>query len=116
MLQSVLLDLLTDADAVAAVSEARRLYYARQRHVVREMVSLGVPVRAGDGINLWVPVADEDAALALLAAHGVLVARGAPFASGPSGAASLAHVRATVGLVRGDFEDVARLLAAAARA
>lgn len=40
---------------------------------------------AGDGIDLWLAVASERAAIVHLAAAGVRVAPGGPFWSGPAG-------------------------------
>ncbi|MEA9985540.1 hypothetical protein D4765_11405 [Subtercola vilae] len=72
-----------------------------------------------DGINLWMPVADERAAMVALAASGIRVAAGSSFRAGPSddGHSELGqqYVRITAGAVRGDVEEVAALLAAASR-
>jgi DNA-binding transcriptional MocR family regulator len=115
LLQEVLVELMTDGDAMGAVLEARRVYYARQRALTTALAAHGVHVQPGDGINLWVPVADEGAALVRLEAAGIRVAPGAPFVAGHPGPAGPAgHVRVTVGSLRGDFDQVARVLALAA--
>jgi hypothetical protein len=57
-------------------------------------------------------VADQQAAMVTLAAHGIAVAPGAPFR--PSPAASGDHVRLTVGLVRDGVDDLADILTSAA--
>jgi aspartate/methionine/tyrosine aminotransferase len=67
---------------------------------------------AGDGINLWMTVASQEAAVLRLAAHGIAVAPGAPFEAEPLGAD---HVRVTVGLVHDDVQHLATVLAEAAR-
>ncbi|MBB2924978.1 PLP-dependent aminotransferase family protein [Cellulomonas cellasea] len=116
LLQEVLVDLMTDGDAMGAVLDARRVYSARQRALTAALAEHGVHVQPGDGINLWLPVADEATALVRLEAAGIRVAPGSPFvartepADGPRGA----HVRVTVGVLRDDVEAVARALALAA--
>ncbi|MBO3087608.1 aminotransferase class I/II-fold pyridoxal phosphate-dependent enzyme [Cellulomonas dongxiuzhuiae] len=113
LLQHVLVDLLTDAQAVEAVAHARRIYHGRRRTLSAALARHGVQVPPGDGINMWVPVADERAALVRLEAAGVRVARGRPFFSDPARAHGF--VRVTVGVLRpDDVETVAAALAAAA--
>lgn len=114
MLQTILLDLLTDATSMDEVAEARRQYYARQRTLVEHLATHGVDVAAPDGVNLWLPVRDEQAAVLHLAALGLRVAAGSPFlAAGSTGS----FVRVTSGLVRPDEAgEVAAALAAAVTA
>jgi len=113
MLQVVLTDLLTDPVAIGAVTEARRVYYARQRALTDALRRHGLDQPTADGINLWMPVADERAAITRLEAVGIRVAPGAPFRSAGDGARP--RVRVTVGMVRTDFDEVGRELALAAR-
>src|SRR4051812_22659597 len=96
MLQGVLTDLLTDPVAIGDVSEARRVYYARQRALTDALRRHGLDQPAGDGINLWLPVSDERAAMTRLEAVGIRVAPGAPFRSAADGARP--RVRVTVGM------------------
>ena len=77
MVQTILLDLLTTSQSLDEVAEARRQYMARQRTLVGELEALGIPLAVPDGINMWLPVRDERAALLQLAASGIRVA-GAP--------------------------------------
>lgn len=115
LLQHVLADLLTDASAVAAVAHARRVYHGRQRALCTALARHGLTLPPGDGLNLWVPVRDEQAALGKLEAAGVRVARGRPFLAEP--ARSRGFVRVTAGVLRpDDVEHVAAALAEAARA
>jgi len=58
-----------------------------------------------------VPVHDESAAIVRLASQGVGVTPGTPFDVLPGEGG---HVRVTVGLVAGGYEDLAQVLAAAA--
>jgi len=113
LLQHVLADLLTDTQAVEAVAHARRVYHGRRRALSAALGRHGLHVPPGDGINLWVPVHDEQTALVRLEAAGVRVARGRPFFSDPP--TSRGFVRVTVGVLRGDdVETVAAALVAAA--
>ncbi|UFS57423.1 aminotransferase-like domain-containing protein [Subtercola endophyticus] len=142
MLQVILYELLTAPASVARVSEARETYHSRQAQLVAALARHGyvspfgsAAARAADGvpdgINLWMPVADERAAIVSLAASGIRVAAGTPFQArlgptrvddGPEGMLKVVApehpqaIRVTAGLVRGDFDEVAALLATAARA
>jgi DNA-binding transcriptional MocR family regulator len=114
MLQTILLDLLTTSQSLDEVAEARRQYMARQRTLVGQLGALGVPLAVPDGINLWLPVHGERAALLQLAASGIRVAGGTPFLAATDGQA---FVRVTSGLVSpDDAPKVAAALAAAAAA
>ncbi|WP_183092672.1 aminotransferase class I/II-fold pyridoxal phosphate-dependent enzyme [Nocardioides stalactiti] len=111
MVQTILLDLLTSSASLDEVSEARRQYMARQRTLVTALAAHGVDAAVPDGINLWLPVRDERAALVHLSASGIRVAGGTPFLA--DGEASF--LRVTSGLVSpDDAPDVAAALAAAA--
>ena len=123
MLQTILLDLLTDGASIDAVAEARRQYYTRQRALGDALRARGVPVAPADGINLWVPVLSERSALVQLAAAGIRVAAGTPFlaASDSADAANGSRsrpggdfVRVTVGVLRDGTDEVADALATAA--
>ena len=107
MVQTILYDLLTEARSMEEVSEARRQYFGRQRDLVARLAERGLDLSTPDGINLWLPVKDERAALLDLAAAGIRVAGGTPFF--PS-ATSTPHLRITSGLV--DPEHAAEVAAA----
>jgi DNA-binding transcriptional MocR family regulator len=111
VLQRVLLSLLTDPAAVADVDRARDEYTRRREALVAALISRGVQVASGDGLNLWVPVHDESAAIVRLASQGVGVTPGSPFDVLQGGGG---HVRVTVGLVAEGQEELAEILAAAA--
>jgi DNA-binding transcriptional MocR family regulator len=112
LLQAVLVDLLTDLASVAQVRRARAAYRERRLALLEALTVQGIEATADDGINLWMTVASQEAAVLSLAAHGIAVAPGTPFEVAPLGAD---HVRVTVGLVHHDFEHLAEVLAAAAR-
>lgn len=111
-IQAILHALLTDPVAVGEVETARAAYAARRSALRSELLAAGVDLPAGDGINAWLPVADERSALVQLAAAGIRVAPGAPFQLGDS---PTPHVRVTVGVVPVEnSRDVAQALASAA--
>jgi DNA-binding transcriptional MocR family regulator len=111
ILQAVLVDLLADPAACAQVAEARSAYARRRSLLLAALAARGVQATAADGINLWLTVENEQVAMLTLAAHGIAVAPGTPFAAGPPAGE---HVRVTVGLVRDGFDDLADILAEAA--
>ncbi|GLY00034.1 aminotransferase class I/II-fold pyridoxal phosphate-dependent enzyme [Actinoplanes sp. NBRC 101535] len=111
LLQGVLLDLLTDPSVAAQVSTAKEVYAARRAALLAALSERGVRATAGDGINMWVAVPDQQNAMVALAARGVAAAPGAPFCVTPLGED---HVRVTVGLVDDGYEDLADVLASAA--
>ncbi|HEU4421042.1 MAG TPA: aminotransferase class I/II-fold pyridoxal phosphate-dependent enzyme [Pilimelia sp.] len=113
VLQAVLADLLRDEATGRQIAAARTEYARRRRLLCRALAARGVAACAADGINLWLPVRDQQVALLALAAHGIAVAPGTPFEVSPLGGD---HVRVTVGLVRDGFEELAGVLAEAAGA
>lgn len=115
ILQRVLAHQLGDVDAVETVEEARRTYAARRAALVDALRHRGLELELGDGdgLNLWLPVADESAALMRLAAAGVIAAPGAPF-SGVR--CEQQHIRVSVGVLREHDDELAELLVRAAAA
>ncbi|GAB2762364.1 aminotransferase class I/II-fold pyridoxal phosphate-dependent enzyme [Terrabacter koreensis] len=113
LLQRVLAGLLKDEACTRQIASARAEYARRRELVVTRLAEHGIPVPGSDGLNIWVPVRDEAAAVLRLASHGIAVTPGSPFSvepvSGPAG-----HVRVTTGLVRHDHVEVADLVAEAA--
>jgi len=127
MLQTILLDLLTEGTSIDAVAEARRQYYTRQRALGDALRLRGVAVAPADGINLWMPVLSERSALVQLAAAGIRVAAGSPFLAASEatdaangtrmrpGGSGGEFVRVTVGVLRNGTDEVADVLASAAQ-
>ena len=113
LLQHLLLTLLTDPGSIEAVAAAREEYARRRRLITSGLAASGFHLPPGDGLNLWLPVTDEQAALLSLASAGIGAAAGTAFAVGPGMAP---HLRVTVGLVTEDHAAVAERLADAARA
>lgn len=104
LLQAVLLELLTDPAAVAAVGRARSAYAVRSLAVRAGLAGRGVVSTTGDGINCWVEVADERSALITLAALGVRVSPGGPFRLDPP--EGRGHVRVTTGVLDEDDSEL----------
>lgn len=111
LLQAVLLELLRDPRSVAAVGVARDTYRERRYALTTCLDERGVSYTGTDGINLWVEVADEHAALLSLAAQGIGVAAGTPFRTA---AGQVDHVRVTVALLAQGHAELADQLALAA--
>ncbi len=105
ILQSVLLALLTDPATISQVDAARATYAARRRAFADALAGHGLSTTGTDGINAWVAVDDERSTVVQLAAQGVGVAPGEPFAIGPRGG----HLRITIGLLDGADGAIARL-------
>jgi DNA-binding transcriptional MocR family regulator len=112
LLQRILLALLTDAAAVHQVAAARQEYRRRREAVVAALAQQHITVQGGDGINMWVPVLDESAALVRLASEGIGVMPGAPFSvlADEGG-----HIRVTVAAVSSSVRELAESIAGAAR-
>lgn len=111
LLQAVLLDLLVRRESREEIQRARASYARRRASLVAALATRGVQVAGADGLNIWLAVRDETAALLYLASHGIGAAAGSPFATRwPADP----HLRITVGLVRDDVEDLAEQLAIAA--
>jgi DNA-binding transcriptional MocR family regulator len=109
ILQAVLLELLTHASPQQQVATARAEYARRRAALADALAERGVTTAGTDGINLWVPVDDERAALVALAAQGIGVAPGDPFQVRPDRPA----VRVTAGLVPEGAGHLAAALVAA---
>ncbi len=114
LLQAALVELLTDPAAIAAVTRARSAYATRSLAVRAGLASFGVISSPGDGINAWVDVVDERAAVLSLAAQGIRVSPGAPFElAGAQGH----HVRVTTGVMdENDADQLAHVISALATA
>jgi DNA-binding transcriptional MocR family regulator len=112
LLQRILHSLLTDPAAVESVASATQEYARRRAAVVDALARHGVDVAGAEGLNIWVPVHDETAAVMRLSGQGIGVAPGTPFSLLPGDGD---HIRVTVGLVRAGHEELAEQLAVASR-
>ena len=115
LLQRVLTGLLRDGACARGIGQACAEYARRRELVVAGLERHGIEVPGTEGLNIWVPVRDEAAAVLRLASQGIAVTPGSPFSvehvTGPEG-----HVRVTTGLVREHHAEVADLIAEAAHA
>jgi DNA-binding transcriptional MocR family regulator len=111
LLQRILAGLLTDDAAVAQVAAASTEYLRRRRLLVDALARRHVTVAGAEGMNIWVPVQDEAAAIVRLASEGIGVSAGAPYAvlREPQG-----YIRVTSGLVAAGHDELADRIAAAA--
>lgn len=111
LLQIVLLELLSREESCQQVEAARVTYAHRRDAVVSALAREGVVIGGRDGLNLWLPVRNEMAAMLYLASRGIGAAAGSPFMTRDD---SSAHLRITVGMVARDFATIAQELAHAA--
>lgn len=93
LLQSLVLDLLTSPESVAAVERARRTYAERRTALLDALRARGIAGVGNDGIHVWVPVLDEREALVSLAVHGIVVSPGSAFCPAPL---DTDHLRVTI--------------------
>lgn len=111
LLQQILVELLTDQRTIDRIAAARGEYARRRQSATAQLADAGITVSGDDGLNLWIPVADETAAIVRLASQGIGVAPGSPFAVLPD---ESGHIRVTIGLVDPDTTSVVEQLAQAA--
>lgn len=116
LLQRITHAVMTDPDALALIERAGEHYAARNAAVAERLTAQGLPVEAGDGMSLWVPVPAPAREVAeRLMRRGWLARTGDEFRLDPEAEPSL-HLRLTVHDL--DEEAVKRLvvdLAAATR-
>lgn len=112
LIQQILLVMLQDPEIEATVASAATAYADRRAALEDALAREGVDVGRGTGLNLWVPVEDEQRAVVALAAHGVGVAPGAPFRVTEGDGH---HIRVSLGTLPDDRVDsVATTIAAVA--
>ncbi|WP_330181099.1 aminotransferase class I/II-fold pyridoxal phosphate-dependent enzyme [Nocardia sp. NBC_01503] len=115
LLQRVLLHMLADETARHTVATARHTYRTRATTLRKSLTHHGITIPPGDGINLWLPVADEHAAMISLAAVGIKAAPSAPFEVTEHPYTD--HLRLTIAAVQpSDIPEIATHLATAATA
>lgn len=111
LLQHLLVELLRSQESFAAVEYARTEYSIRSANLREALLDLGLEPTPGDGINIFIPVEDEQSALVNLAAEGVRVAPGRPFFAGK---VETPGVRVTIAGLASDpdqIRDLARTFA-----
>ena len=114
LIQQILLAMLDDPATERLVAAAAQTYQRRRDRLRACLAENGITVNDGVGLNMWIPVDDEQRAVVALAAHSIGVAPGAPFRVGES---SGDHVRLSVGtLTDADISRVADTFASIAAA
>ncbi len=103
ILQSLVLRVWSDAGVTALTARAAAAYTRRARTLVAELARRGVAAHGASGLNVWIPVPDEAAAVAGLLQRGWALAPGAPYRLGDA----VPAVRATT--ARMEAEEAARL-------
>jgi DNA-binding transcriptional MocR family regulator len=109
LLQRLTARLWSNPEVEAQTELAATVYGARRAAMIDALAAHGLTAHAPSGLNVWVPVPDEDAAVRALLTAGVSVAAGAPFRlqTGPA-------VRITIAaLAPRDAPAIAATLAAA---
>jgi DNA-binding transcriptional MocR family regulator len=101
----------TDPAVLALVGRARDAYTERRRAMVDALAAHGLHALAPSGLNVWVPVPDEDAAVRALLAAGASIAAGAPFRLAAAPAVRIT----TAAVAPHEAEGLAAALAAAVR-
>lgn len=109
--QRLLAEMLADSEVEDVVRQAIETYSARRASLFDALVERGLTLTLSTGLNLWVPVRDEQRAMIALAAVGVGVAPGHPFQI----EATAPHIRLTVSTLDHDFDRVADAVADAAK-
>ena len=94
LIQQILLVMLQDSATESMIRAAANAYADRRIAFELALAAGGVEVGRGTGLNVWVPVDDEQRAVVALAAHGIGVAPGAPFRVD---GASTHHIRVSIG-------------------
>jgi len=79
ILQRTAAGLLASRAVAKQLRAAERTYTERRRALIGELERRGIPAFGRSGMNVWVPVSDEDAVAAALAAAGWAVSTGARF-------------------------------------
>lgn len=79
LLQRTVAALLGDKAVVRGLREAERAYTERRCALLDALATRGVPAFGRSGMNVWVPVPDEDSAAAALLDAGFAVSTGARF-------------------------------------
>lgn len=111
--QDLLRVMLISPEVAAAVKEAKTEYDRRRSNFVSVLNAAGVATTSRDGLNVWVPVVSESAALISLASRGIGASPGSAFhLTKPL----KEHLRVSISPLRGDVTEVASLVANAAKA
>ena len=112
LIQSILLNMLRDPLANDTVATAATEYRRRRQVISDGLAECGIDIGSAEGLNLWIPVGNEQRAVLALALDGIGVAPGAPFRLDATTAND--HIRVSVGNARCDLEPVVAAIVSAA--
>ncbi len=112
LIQHVLLRLLQDPATDELIAHATDVYDDRRLAVCAGLAEHGIEVCSFAGLNLWVPVANEQRSVLALALAGIGVAPGAPFSVDSSVPPN--HLRVSLGNARSDLDRLVHAIATAA--
>jgi DNA-binding transcriptional MocR family regulator len=115
LIQRTVAALWSDSGVAALAERAAETYAARRRALIAALAERGVAASGDSGLNVWVPVADEEHAVAGLFAAGWAVTAGARFRHATEPA-----IRVTVSTLQAEeaprlAADLATLLSPATR-
>jgi DNA-binding transcriptional MocR family regulator len=79
ILQHLVLRLWRDPAVAALITRARRAYDQRRGRLLRDLAARGVAATGASGLNVWIGVDEETAAVAGLLQRGWVVAPGEPY-------------------------------------
>jgi DNA-binding transcriptional MocR family regulator len=79
VLQRLVHELWLDEDVRGLIERAEETYTRRRLRLLDELAARGIAAEAASGLNVWIEVADEAAAITALLARGWVVAAGARF-------------------------------------
>jgi DNA-binding transcriptional MocR family regulator len=112
LVQHILLTLLNDSATDQLVEHAAATYATRREHIVEGLRAHGIEMRDAEGLNVWIPVANEQRAVVALALNGIGVAPGAPF--NVDTGVPTNHIRISVGNACGDLNKLVTAIVVAA--
>lgn len=111
LLQNLAVDLWRDETATRQVSDAEAAYAANRTQLCRALADRGLDPHGRSGLNVWIPVPDETAAMTRLFAAGWAAAPGSRYRI-----ASAPGIRITIaGLDAAEIDPLADALAGAVR-
>ena len=114
LIQHILLTLLADPATDRLVARATDAYDHRRTAISSGLADHGIEVVSSAGLNMWIPVANEQRAVLALALAGIGVAPGAPFSVDATDPPD--HLRISLGNARTDLDRIVDAIAAAATA
>jgi DNA-binding transcriptional MocR family regulator len=98
ILQQLVLGLWSDAQVLALIERAGRIYAERRERFLRCLGERGISASGPSGLNVWIPVEDETATVGALMQRGWVLAPGGAYRLQGSPPA----VRATIATLSGE--------------